>query len=74
MTIDSLGGAFNNYVDQILLNFDHLPHSSEWKIVDQVSDFLLTTYPPLFVHVHIERPLVEKQEKGGEKKKTVREI
>ena len=32
-------------------------------------DFLLTTYPPLFVHVHIERPLVEKQEKGGEKKK-----
>ena len=26
-------GAFNNYVDQILLNFDHLP-PLEWTIVD----------------------------------------
>ena len=34
-------GAFNNYVDQILLNFDHLP--LEWTIVD-----ILQTVYPLF--------------------------
>ena len=31
-------GSFNNYVDQILPNFDHLP-SSEWTIVDTLHEY-----------------------------------
>ena len=47
-----LKGAFNNYVDQILPNFDHLP-LLEWMIMDILNThfdheskrgFLLTTY------------------------------
>ena len=56
-------GAFNNYVDQILPNFDPLPR--KWTIVDILHtayysstwpsvDFLLTTYLPLIVYVVIE--------------------
>ena len=56
-------GAFNNYVDQILPNFDHL----EWTIIDILHTtfllfiwksvhFLLATYPPLLVHIVIEWP------------------
>ena len=54
-------GSFNNYVDQILLNHNHLP-TLERTIVDILHntwpsvDFLLTTYPPLLVNVVIECP------------------
>ena len=60
-------GSYNNYVDQILPNFDPLPprvdnrghftwylHFVTWPSVD----FLLTPSPPLLVHVVIEWPLV----------------
>ena len=61
-------GAFNNYVDQILPNFDHLPprvdkheHFTYYvftlcHVNPRCIDFLLTTYPPLLVHVVIEWP------------------
>ena len=59
--------AFNNYVDQISPNFDHLP---SWNVQlrtfyilptvcshDQAWIFLLTTNLPLLVHIVIEWPL-----------------
>ena len=60
-------GSFNNYVDQILPNFDHLPSWNgqlrTFYILptfcshDQAWIFLLTTNLPLLVHVVIEWPL-----------------
>ena len=54
-------GAFNNYVDQILLNFE-FPSSGKNGILrtiflflrDSPMDILLIPHPPLLVHVVIE--------------------
>ena len=59
----TLGGSFNNYVDQILPNFDNLPPSSRrmwtWYICTSFPfvHFLLTTCLSLLVHVVKEWPL-----------------
>ena len=52
-------GAFNNYVDQILPNFDPTP--LEWTKIGRITYFLpfvtkqgLSTVPLLLVHVVIE--------------------
>ena len=47
-------GSFNNYVDQMLPNFDHLPFF-KWKILDitwQSVDFLMTP-TPLFLSTQL---------------------
>ena len=55
------GGSFNNYVDQIFPNFDHLPPIA-WTIVDILPFVHVTKLePPKYlsiVHVVIERPLI----------------
>ena len=62
-----VSGAFNNYVDLILPDFDHLPPRVEKHeyftyylhfVTRAPVDFLLATYPPLLVHVLIECPLL----------------
>ena len=62
-SLNVLGGTFNNYVDQILPNFD--PHPPQLDILDTIYplsrdtvDFLLTPHPPYPVHIVIECPLV----------------
>ena len=67
LNMNLLGGSFNNYVDQILPIFDHLP-PIQWTIVDILHktyplftwprmDFLLNTYLPIPVHVGFEWPI-----------------
>ena len=70
LNMNLLGGSFNNYVDQILPIFDHLP-PLEWTIVDILHktyplftwprmEFLLNTYLPIPVHVGFEWPFEKK--------------